>query len=65
MKRSTFDPTAAQRPHGIRAHFGASQPITDPTDPRYGEPLGETREGVSDTPRIVDPTDPEYGGPAD
>ena len=66
MRPPIFDPTAAQRAGGIRARLGGSQQsITDPTDPRYEEPLGDTRKGRSDTQRIFDPTDPEYGAEAD
>jgi hypothetical protein len=60
MRPPVLDPTAGERARAIRAHPGAPQRI-DPTDPRYGELLLDTRKQASDPPRSLDPTDPEYG----
>ncbi|MBV9004335.1 MAG: hypothetical protein JOZ98_13705 [Solirubrobacterales bacterium] len=60
MRPPILDPTAGATARAIRAHPEAPQPVCDPTDPRYGELMPDTREDAADQP-VCDPTDPEYG----
>jgi hypothetical protein len=64
MRSPSLDPTGGVRAREIRRHPGAPQPITDPTDPRYGKLSPDRRAPAREAHRIADPTDPLYGQPA-
>ncbi len=59
MRHSSFDPTAGDRARALATDPG-SQPIVDPTDPRYAE-LVTARTTAPE--QIVDPTDSKCGQP--
>jgi hypothetical protein len=61
MRAASLDPTGGERAREIRRHPGAPQPVTDPTDARYGKLSPERDERESSGHRIADPTDPLYG----
>jgi hypothetical protein len=61
MRGTILDITAGERARAIRAHPGASHPIVDPTDPRYGETSLDSRGSGAGSQPIFDPTDPAYG----
>jgi hypothetical protein len=52
MTPEPTDPTAGRRARDAYRNPGAPQPISDPTDPRYGQ----TQPGLHEV--VVDPTDP-------
>lgn len=64
MRPLTLDPTAGKRARAIRVHPEVPQPVSDPTDARYGRLMRVTR-GRTGEQRNWDPTDPEYGEPAE
>jgi hypothetical protein len=57
MTLEPTDPTAGRRAREAYRNPAASQPILDPTDPRYGrlQPRSAT------PPELVGPTDPRQG----
>jgi hypothetical protein len=61
MQLPTLDPTAGER---ARRMGLVPEPVTDPTDPRYGGLPLEAPGPAGAVGRIVDPTDPECGGSA-
>ncbi len=63
MRTPTLDPTAGERARTMRLDPGASHPVTDPTDPRYGRLPLQARELGGRVGRVVDPTQArELGG---
>jgi hypothetical protein len=61
MQSPTLDPTAGERARRARLEPAAVEPVTDPTDPRYGRFSPAAPELAGDVGRIVDPTDPDCG----
>lgn len=74
MRVPTLDPTAGERARRMRLAPEAEQPVTDPTNPRYGRLGGHVGRRIDPTePRqvggrvgwVVDPTDPACARRAD
>lgn len=60
MRPHIQDVTAGTRAREVREHPEITQPILDPTDPRFGEVPPDAREHASATEPAGDATDPLY-----
>lgn len=59
MRLPTLDPTAGERARAMSLDPEVAQPLTDPTDPRFGEVPLAIRGRTGRAKRVFDPTDPE------
>lgn len=57
MRPPNLDPTAGERARALRLDPDADYGVTDPTNPRYGQP-SDPEELDGPPGRVVDPTDP-------
>ena len=58
MRPTNLDPTAGETARTIRLDPGAIRRISDPTDPRYGDPSVKSRTRAGEEPLVFDPTSP-------